>query len=162
MSLLSSWVNSKKTPSWDNDGSDIDTLFEDADSLNWDPTCGVVHPSMDSLLFLDDPPEHNAALPQPFTPTTHEDHIEDLDQLPFFFNEDAYTPLPLNRNDQLPPKTATTAATTLPYSSYTEAVEYIVPEQKLVGVGESDTNFMGFPDLDMGDDHFVSAFLEPY
>jgi len=146
MSLLPCWVNSKNPPSWYNDGSDIDTLLEDADYLNWDPTGGVDHPSMDSLSF---------------SPTAHEDHVEDVNQLPSFLDENAHTP-PLPINDQPPPETATTAATTLPYSSDTEAVEYIVPEHKLVGVGACDTNFMGFPDLDMGDDHLVSALLEPY
>ncbi|KAL7528336.1 hypothetical protein ACHAXR_002390, partial [Thalassiosira sp. AJA248-18] len=35
MSLLPSWVDAKNPPSWYNDGSDIDTLLEDADCLNW-------------------------------------------------------------------------------------------------------------------------------
>ncbi len=35
MALLPSWVDAKNPPSWYNDGSDIDTLLEDADCLNW-------------------------------------------------------------------------------------------------------------------------------
>ena len=161
MILLPSWVDSKNPLHWYNDGSDIDMFLEDADCLNCHPTGGVVHHSTDSLPFLVDPPEHNAALPHPVTPTTHEDHVEDLNQLPFFLDEDVYTPLPITRNDQLAPETATTAATTLPYSSTTEAGGSIVPEHKSVGVGESDNNIMGFPNIDMGDEEaFVSALLE--
>ena len=33
--LLPSWVDAKNPPQWYNDGSDIDTLLEDADCLNW-------------------------------------------------------------------------------------------------------------------------------
>ena len=35
MALLPSWVDAKNPPSWYNDGSDIDTLLDDADCLNW-------------------------------------------------------------------------------------------------------------------------------
>ncbi len=35
MALLPSWVDAKNPPTWYNDGSDIDTLLEDADCLNW-------------------------------------------------------------------------------------------------------------------------------
>lgn len=35
MALMPSWVDAKNPPSWYNDGSDIDTLLEDADCLNW-------------------------------------------------------------------------------------------------------------------------------
>lgn len=35
MSLLPSWVDAKNPPSWYNEGSDIDTLLEDAEALNW-------------------------------------------------------------------------------------------------------------------------------
>ena len=161
MILLPSWVDSKNPLPWYNDGSDIDMFLEDADCLNCHPTGGVVHHSTDSLPFLVDPPEHNAALPQPVTPTAHEEHVEDLNQSSSFHDEDAYTPLPLTLNHQLPPKTTTTTATTLPYSSATEAVGSIVPEHKPAGVGESDTNFMCFPDLGMGDEEaFVFALLE--
>ena len=35
MQLLPSWVDATNPPQWYNDGSDIDTLLEDADCLNW-------------------------------------------------------------------------------------------------------------------------------
>lgn len=190
MSLLPSWVDAKNPPSWYNDGSDIDTLLEDADCLNWlsdtgdldetypaamaepaavvssasttvpvhvpeptrvvggvqDPTGGVVHPSTDSLSFLVDP-----VAPTPVAAVSHQ-LVEDVNQLPSFLDV-ANAPM------------ADTA--TMPFSSATEAVEAAVgeeptiPEHKLAGVGESDTNLMGFPDLDMGDEQaFVSALLE--
>eukprot|EP00579_Thalassiosira_antarctica_P008621 CAMPEP_0201884900 /NCGR_PEP_ID=MMETSP0902-20130614/17612_1 /ASSEMBLY_ACC=CAM_ASM_000551 /TAXON_ID=420261 /ORGANISM="Thalassiosira antarctica, Strain CCMP982" /LENGTH=1000 /DNA_ID=CAMNT_0048413915 /DNA_START=188 /DNA_END=3190 /DNA_ORIENTATION=- len=220
MSLLPSWVDSKNPPSWYNDGSDIDTLLEDADCLNWlsdtgdlvetyapamvepatvvsssnssgahtaapfilepmpmtvqDPTGSVVHTSEESLSFLVDPPEQQgmmlmapmpvaAVLPQPGAAVTaHKDHMEDVNRLPSFLDEDARPPPPPPTiTDQLAPEPTATTAETLPYSSATEAVESIVPEHKLAGVGESDTNLMGFPDLDMGDEQaFVSALLE--
>mmetsp|Transcript_17566 Transcript_17566/g.30973 ORF Transcript_17566/g.30973 Transcript_17566/m.30973 type:complete len:667 (-) Transcript_17566:429-2429(-) len=133
-----------------------------------DPTGGV-HPSTDSLSFLVDPPELHevmlmapmdvaAPLPQYVAAVTA--HENDVNQLPSFLDEDAHTPPP-TLNDPLPPEPTTTTAATLPYSSATEAVESIAPEQKLAGVGESNTNLMGFPDLDMGDEQaFVSALLE--
>jgi hypothetical protein len=51
------------------------------------------------------------------------------------------------------------------YASATEAVEATAAAEpaipKIAGVGESDTNLMGFPDLDMGDEQaFVSALLD--
>mmetsp|Transcript_17565 Transcript_17565/g.30967 ORF Transcript_17565/g.30967 Transcript_17565/m.30967 type:complete len:674 (-) Transcript_17565:400-2421(-) len=138
-----------------------------------DPTGGV-HPSTDSLSFLVDPPEQQgmmlmapmpvaAVLPQPGAAVTaHKDHMEDVNRLPSFLDEDARPPPPPPTiTDQLAPEPTATTAETLPYSSATEAVESIVPEHKLAGVGESDTNLMGFPDLDMGDEQaFVSALLE--
>mmetsp|Transcript_23558 Transcript_23558/g.49344 ORF Transcript_23558/g.49344 Transcript_23558/m.49344 type:complete len:1138 (-) Transcript_23558:485-3898(-) len=209
MSLLPSWVDAKNPPSWYNDGSDIDTLLEDADCLNWlsdtgdleetyppamaepaavpsssnssgtasthtiagapafpvmttmeptpvvqDPTGGVVHPSAESLSFLVDPPEH-AMMMEPAR--------EDADRLPSF---DTHAP-PTRPHQQMQDHqgSAATAAPavqmTLPYSSATEAVESIAPEHKLSGVGESHTDLMGFPELDMGDEQaFVSALLE--
>ena len=195
MALLPSWVDAKNPPSWYNDGSDIDTLLEDADCLNWlsdtgdldetypsamaepaavisssstaansigagsgqtisststtiqEPAGGVFHPSTDSLSFLVDPREH------------HPD-VEDLNKLPSFLDE----PLP-------PPGGAADAT----YASATEAVEATtsapitsfasttihIPEHQLDSVGDSVTNLVGFPDLDMGDEQaFVSALLE--
>jgi len=227
MSLLPSWVDAKNPPAWYNDGSDIDTLLEDADCLNWlsdtgdleetyppamaepasvtggvvssnssgttataiaptpvgsvqdptDPTGGVVHPSTDSLSFLVDPPEQSAAMlmaparvavvpvpqPQPITSeAVPQNPEEDVNQLPSFLDEELtlnsaahVNPLPL-----VPEAHAVAAPAPLPASA-TEAVESIAPEHKLAGVGESDTNLMGFPDLDMGDEQaFVSALLE--
>lgn len=229
MSLLPSWVDAKNPPSWYNEGSDIDTLLEDADCLNWlsdtgdleetyppamaeptavisssstandvhmpsleptpvtnvssvhDPTAagGIVYTSTDSLSFLVDPPEQqhhgvllNAAPLAVETVVAHQPEVahhveptaqvEDVNQLPSFLEVAAHSP---------------EVATTIPshealhYASATEAVEAthttsmnedpVIPEHKLAGVGESDTNLMGFPDLDMGDEQaFVSALLE--
>jgi hypothetical protein len=117
-----------------------------------DPTGGVVHPSTESLSFLVDPPEHHVGMI-----AGPEQPVEDVNQLPSFL-EDAEAPATLA--ETLPETTATVA-----FSSATEAVEAAeeptIPEHKLAGVGESDTNLMGFPDLDMGDEQaFVSALLE--
>lgn len=210
MSLLPSWVDSKNPPSWYNDGSDIDTLLEDADCLNWLSDTGdleetyapaMVEPasvvsssnssgantaasfilepmpitvqdptgSSEDLSFLVDPSEQQgmmlmapmpvaAVLPQPGAAVTaHQDHMEEANRLPSFLDEDDRTPPPPPTiTDQLAPEPTATTAETLSYSSATEAVEH-----KLAGVGESDTNLMGFPDLDMGDEQaFVSALLE--
>lgn len=230
--LLPSWVDAKNPPSWYNEGSDIDTLLEDADCLNWlsdtgdmdetyppavaepaavvtssstaanvsngegmvegghgdynvermmmmttsitsvqDPTGGVFHPSTESLSFLVDPPQLSHRSRQLSAVMTH---VEDVDHLPSFLEEE-------NLDEAVsvlaePLKTIPSAAVSgLSYSSATEAVEAtskiveipaalataIIPEHKLAGVGESDTNLMGFPDLDMGDEQaFVSALLE--
>lgn len=189
MALLPSWVDAKNPPSWYNDGSDIDTLLEDADCLNWlsdtgdldetyppamaepaavvssssttansidaisghtipstatiqDPAGGVFHPSTDSLSFLVDPPEQHHI-------------VADVNQLSSFLDE---------------PPPATNAGD-FTYASATEAVEATtssptvsasttihIPEHH---IGESVTNLVGFPDLDMGDEQaFVSALLE--
>jgi len=223
MSLLPSWVDAKNPPSWYNDGSDIDTLLEDADCLNWlsdtgdldetyppamaepaavlsssnssgtasthtiagapafpvmtmmyptpvvqDPTGGVVHPSAESLSFLVDPPEHTMMMEPTRTVAGATVQVAGVDHLPSFL--DSHPPLTLPsatsheqmQDHQESAVIATPAVqTTLPYSSATDAVESIAPEHKLSGVGESHTDLMGFPELDMGDDQaFVSALLE--
>ena len=114
-----------------------------------DPTGGVVHPSTESLSFLVDPPEHHVGM---IAHPAVAAQFEDVNQLPSFL-EDAEA------------HAALSGAATVAFSSATEAVEAAVepaiPEHKLTGVGESDTNLMGFPDLDMGDEQaFVSALLE--
>lgn len=189
MSLLPSWVDAKNPPLWYNDGSDIDTLLEDADCLNWlsdtgdldetyppamaepavvsslntagtlsagleptpvttvhDPT-SAVHLSTESLSFLVDPPDHHVVAPVALS------HLP-----PFLHEEDSTAAVSMM------------GPAPLPYASATEAVEATsqqlepsntCPEHKLTGVGESVTNLMGFPDLDMGDEQaFVSALLE--
>ena len=117
-----------------------------------DPTSvqvgGMVHLSTESLSFLvDEPSPHVAAMVA--APVGH--------HLPAFL-EDPAAILSGGLSDSA-----------IPYSSATEAVEashhgdYAPPisELKLAGMGESDTNLMGFPDLDMGDEQaFVSALLE--
>jgi hypothetical protein len=226
--LLPSWVDVKNPPSWYNKGSDIDTLLDDADCLNWlsdtgdidetyppavaepaavvpssitaaninggvaegghnveramivstnnivsvqDPTGGVFHPSTESLSFLVDPPDFSHRSKQL---SAAMNHAEDVDHLPTFLEEEnlreavSVLGAPLNT---LP----SPDATGLLYASATEAVEAtsktienpgalataIIPELKLVGVGESDSNLMGFPDLDMGDEQaFFSELLE--
>lgn len=198
MSLLPSWVDTKNPPSWYNDGSDIDTLLEDADYLNWlgdtgdleetyppamaepsavvsgpgrapincsevvipmpepapvaaaqDPTDGLVHPSADSLSFLVDAPEECSVADAPSAmaaPLALKDQGMDVGRLPLFLDDDSRTPPPM----------------VLSHSLLTGAVAVTSdPDDALVGAGESDTNLMGFPDLDMGDEQaFVSALLE--
>jgi len=188
--LLPGWVDTKNPPQWYADGGDIDTLLEDAEALNWlsdtgdlnetyppamveptavssssstavpsiasiepnpvgavtapqqqDPTGGVVHPSADSLSFLMDPPESQpsaVAAPNAAPPK----------QLPTFLED---PPAPVEQ----PPTSATEALMADNTSTATEGIP------KLAGVGESVTNLMGFPDVDMGDEQaFVSALLD--
>eukprot|EP00580_Thalassiosira_gravida_P013726 CAMPEP_0201681578 /NCGR_PEP_ID=MMETSP0494-20130426/51184_1 /ASSEMBLY_ACC=CAM_ASM_000839 /TAXON_ID=420259 /ORGANISM="Thalassiosira gravida, Strain GMp14c1" /LENGTH=1079 /DNA_ID=CAMNT_0048165329 /DNA_START=177 /DNA_END=3416 /DNA_ORIENTATION=+ len=222
MSLLPSWVDAKNPPSWYNDGSDIDTLLEDADCLNWlsdtgdleetyppamaepavvlsssnssgtasthtiagapafpvmttmeptpvvqDPTGGVVHPSAESLSFLVDPPEHTMMMEPTRNVAGATEQVAGVDRLPSFHTHSPHTPPSASPHQQMQDhqQSAVTAIPavqmTLPYSSATEAVESIAPEHKLSGVGESHTDLMGFPELDMGDEQaFVSALLE--
>lgn len=208
MSLLPSWVDAKNPPAWYNEGSDIDTLLEDAECLNWlsdtgdleetyppamaEPTVvssssttvastavnydveptpvmpevgGVVHPSAESLSFLVDAPEHHgmavsASVAAAHHPTeAHHAACEEVHQLPAFLEEAAEAAVALAE--------CSPEAAAMQYASATEAVQAVheadpvVPEHRLAGVGESDTNLMGFPDLDMGDEQaFVSALLE--
>lgn len=222
MQLLPSWVDAKNPPQWYNDGSDIDTLLEDADCLNWlsdtgdldetyppamvepaavvsssstavnvplgcniepnpvgavttvqqDPTGGVVHPSTDSLSFLMDPPSNEqqppvmAQQPPAAQSESHRDDVEDVNQLPTFLEETEEE----QQQEPTPPAVefssatealATTAADTTSDEPGTANENEGGGALKLAGVGESDTNLMGFPDLDMGDESaFVSALLE--
>ena len=224
MQLLPSWVDATNPPQWYNDGSDIDTLLEDADCLNWlsdtgdldetyppamvepaavvsssssstavvnvcniepnpvgavtsttsvqqDPTGGVVHPSTDSLSFLmDPPPSSNNAVAASAQPDPTQDVVEDVNQLPTFL-EETEEEEEQAQHEPTPPAAEFTSATDA--LATTDATSDEQPgstanenegdddELKLAGVGESDTNLMGFPDLDMGDESaFVSALLE--
>lgn len=200
MQLLPSWVDAKNPPQWYNDGSDIDTLLEDADCLNWlsdtgdldetyppamvepaavvsssstavnvcniepnpvgavttvqqDPTGGVVHPSTDSLSFLMDPPSNAVQQPSPAQP----DPVEDVKQLPTFLEG----PEEQEQQQEPPPAAEFTSATEAIAKKAADTTSNEPSTAKLAGVGESDTNLMGFPDLDMGDESaFVSALLE--
>ena len=223
MQLLPSWVDATNPPQWYNDGSDIDTLLEDADCLNWlsdtgdldetyppamvepaavvsssssstavvnvcniepnpvgvvtsttsvqqDPTGGVVHPSTDSLSFLMDPPPSSNAVAASAQPDPTQDVVEDVNQLPTFL-EETEEEEEQAQHEPTPPAAEFTSATEA--LATTDATSDEQPGStanenegdddalKLAGVGESDTNLMGFPDLDMGDESaFVSALLE--
>mmetsp|Transcript_36168 Transcript_36168/g.87295 ORF Transcript_36168/g.87295 Transcript_36168/m.87295 type:complete len:1009 (-) Transcript_36168:436-3462(-) len=124
---------------------------------------GVVHPSAESLSFLVDAPENHsgptAVSAADNQAQAHHVACEELHQLPAFLEEAAEAAVNLA---ECSPEVAA-----MQYASATEAVQAvheadpIVPEHRLAGVGESDTNLMGFPDLDMGDEQaFVSALLE--
>lgn len=95
------------------------------------------------------------------------EQVAGVDRLPSFHTHSPHTPPSASPHQQMQDhqQSAVTAIPavqmTLPYSSATEAVESIAPEHKLSGVGESHTDLMGFPELDMGDEQaFVSALLE--
>ena len=107
-----------------------------------------------------DPPSKASAPPQ--------DVVEDVNQLPTFLEEteeeeeQAQTP-PAAEFTSATEALATTAADTTSDEPGSTANENEGDDDalKLAGVGESDTNLMGFPDLDMGDESaFVSALLE--
>lgn len=197
MALLPSWVDAKNPPSWYNDGSDIDTLLEDADCLNWlsdtgdldetyppamaepaavvsssstaansigavsgqtiaitsttiqEPAGGVFHPSTDSLSFLVDPPEYHHV-------------VEDVNQLPSFLDEPLPSPAGAADATYASATEAVEATTSAPITSSSFASTTIhITEHQLDSVGDSVTNLVGFPDLDMGDEQaFVSALLE--
>lgn len=211
MSLLPAWVDAKNPPSWYNEGSDIDTLLEDADYLNWlgdtgdleetyppalaepaaaasnhgrvpinseeaipipepapvvathNPTNELVHPSVDSLSFLVDAPEERGvagASPALSAPPAQEDQDVDAGQPPLSsFLEVRTSPPPMVLSNSTPPAPIPEAPTLSKATAVAGAT--LGPEHTLAGVGESETNLLGFPDLDMGDEQaFVSALLE--
>ena len=125
-----------------------------------DPTNQLMHPSADSLSFLVDAPEERGVDSVPSgTDAAQVQEEQDLDvgrtPLPSLLGVHTSSPLKALSNGAMP--------VSAPEASYSKASAAVTSdlEQALAGVGESETNLMGFPDLDMGDEQaFVSALLE--
>jgi len=125
-----------------------------------DPTNQLVHPSADSLSFLVDAPEERGVDSVPSVTDAPQVQEQDLDvgrtPLPSFLGFRTCPPPMVFSNPSLP----VSAPEAPSYSKASAAVTSDL-EHALAGVGESETNLMGFPYLDMGDEQaFVSALLE--
>ncbi|KAL9179260.1 hypothetical protein ACHAXT_008550 [Thalassiosira profunda] len=154
--LLPGWVDAANPPQWYADGSDIDTLLEDAEALNWLQDTGALEegypPALGEPAVVSSSSTAVAAQVEP-TPVTGDPtggvvHPSD-ESLSFLQTFQAPPPAPVAY------AAATEAAAAAP-------PEASLPEHKLAGVGASAGDLLGFPDLDVGDEQaFVSALLDP-
>ncbi|KAL3774525.1 hypothetical protein HJC23_004981 [Cyclotella cryptica] len=188
MSTFPSWVDAKNPPAWYNEGSDIDTLLEDAECLNWLSDTGDLDETYPPAVAI----ASTAVTTEPsmdFEPTPVNVHPYEY---AYHGNMDSHSPHPTLAEIHEEPIDPTLVHDPITHPSV-ESLSFLVdspkqgmdemtsflhdenhahhapkhfeavsdaPEVKL-SAEESHDHLMSFPDLDMGDEQaFVSALLD--
>jgi hypothetical protein len=177
-----SWVDAANPPAWYNEGADIDTLLDDAESLNWLVDTGDLEETY--------PPALAAAAAATDASMDYEPTPVNVHPYEYAYTEDA---LHIGTEHELMDPTLVHDPINHPsveslsflvdspkegvdeihsflddehhqeaYVSATEAIDTIDADQDVeLPTGESHGNLMSFPDLDVGDEQaFVSALLD--